>query len=136
MSDWPLIMPNSPRHTTGWSSAIRTRITPDSASFPSTLIETAVGSARSDPEQMYECLDNARIHLRLTLDEARQALSDLRHDSFEHGLPGALAEMAKAVGGEKGIPVTVDLEGEEVPLPDATNRALILVAREAVRNAI
>ena len=25
-----------------------------------------------------ECLDNARIHLRLTLDEARQALTDLR----------------------------------------------------------
>src|SRR4030095_3955680 len=36
----------------------------------STLIEAAVGSARSDPDQMHECLDNARIHLRLTLDEA------------------------------------------------------------------
>src|SRR6185369_12435046 len=37
----------------------------------STLIEAAVGS--SDMDQMLECLDNARIHLRLTLDEARQA---------------------------------------------------------------
>ncbi len=55
----------------------------------STLIEAAVGSARSDQDLMLECLDNARIHLRLTLDEARQALTDLRHDSFENGLPGA-----------------------------------------------
>ena len=54
----------------------------------STLIEAAVGSARSDPDQMLECLDNARIHLRLTLDEARQALSDLRHDSCDDGLSG------------------------------------------------
>jgi len=37
----------------------------------STLIEAAVGSAGSDQAQMLECLDNARIHLRLTLDEAR-----------------------------------------------------------------
>ena len=61
----------------------------------STLIEAAVGSAGSDQHQMLECLDNARIHLRLTLDEARQALSDLRHDSFEKGLSGALSELAQ-----------------------------------------
>ena len=63
----------------------------------STLIEAAVGSARSDQDLMLECLDNARIHLRLTLDEARQALTDLRHDSFENGLPGALSDLRKRV---------------------------------------
>src|SRR5439155_5665673 len=63
----------------------------------STLIEAAVGSARSDQDQMLECLDNARIHLSLTLDEARQALTDLRHDSFENGLPGALDDLVQAV---------------------------------------
>ena len=53
----------------------------------SALLEAAVGSSRSDQDQMLEWLDNARIHLRLTLDEARQALTDLRYDSFENGLP-------------------------------------------------
>jgi len=77
----------------------------------STLIEAAVGSAGSDQAQMLECLDNARIHLRLTLDEARQALSDLRHDSFDNGLAGALSELARSVSTEKGIPVTVQVEG-------------------------
>jgi ligand-binding sensor domain-containing protein/signal transduction histidine kinase len=102
----------------------------------STLIEAAVGSARTDPDQMLEWLDNARIHLRMTLDEARQALADLRHDSFENGLAGALSELTRNVSDEKGIAVSLDVEGDPVPLPDSTNRALTLVAREAIRNAV
>src|SRR5204863_6534148 len=90
----------------------------------STLIEAAVGSARSDQDQMLECLDNARIHLRLTLDEARQALSDLRHDSFEKGLASALSDLTRNVSDEKGIPVSLEVEGSPIRLPDATNRAL------------
>jgi len=102
----------------------------------STLIEAAVGSARSDQDLMLECLDNARIHLRLTLDEARQALSDLRHDSFDHGLAGALTELARSAMSEKGIRVTVAVEGVARDLPDSFNRTLLLVAREAIRNAL
>jgi signal transduction histidine kinase len=102
----------------------------------STLIEAAVGSARSDQEQMLECLDSARIHLRLTLDEARQALTDLRHDSFENGLPGALHDLVQAVSREKGVQVTLEQTGAVLPLADSTNRALLLVTREAIRNAV
>ncbi len=102
----------------------------------STLIEAAVGSARSDQDQMLECLDNARVHIRLTIDEARQALTDLRHDSFEHGLTGAIEELVAAVRAEKGIPVTLQVDGEPVALGDVANRALLLVTREAIRNAV
>jgi ligand-binding sensor domain-containing protein/two-component sensor histidine kinase len=102
----------------------------------STLIEAAVGCASSDQAQMLECLDNARIHLRLTLDEARQALSDLRHDSFDEGLAGALSELTRAVSGEKGIPVTLEVAGSAAPLADSVNRTLLLVSREAIRNAV
>jgi ligand-binding sensor domain-containing protein/signal transduction histidine kinase len=102
----------------------------------STLIEAAVGSARSDQETMLECLDSARIHLRLTLDEARQALTDLRHDSFENGLPGALRDLVLAVSREKGVEVTLEQSGAVLPLADSTNRALLLVTREAIRNAV
>jgi ligand-binding sensor domain-containing protein/signal transduction histidine kinase len=102
----------------------------------STLIEAAVGSARSDQDLMLECLDNARIHLRLTLDEARQALTDLRHDSFENGLPGALSELANTVSGEKGTPVTLEVAGPEARFAESINRTLLLVAREAIRNAL
>ena len=102
----------------------------------STLIEAAVSSARSDPDLMLECLDNARIHLRLTLDEARQALTDLREDSFENGLPGALAELTQAVSNEKRIPVTLEVVGPATPLAESNSRTLLLVTREAIRNAV
>src|SRR5438045_5899582 len=102
----------------------------------SALIGAAVGSARSDQDLMLECLDNARIHLRLTLDEARQALTDLREDSFEHGLPGALSELTRTVSAEKGIPVTLEVVGEEAQFPESTSRTLLLVTREAIRNAV
>jgi signal transduction histidine kinase/ligand-binding sensor domain-containing protein len=102
----------------------------------STLIEAAVGSAGSDQDLMMECLDNARIHLRMTLDEARQALSDLRHDSFDNGLAGALSELAQSVSRDKDIPVTFESEGADVYLPEIANRSLLLVAREAIRNAV
>ena len=102
----------------------------------STLLEAAVASAGSDQDQMLECLDNARVHLRLALDEARQALTDLRHDSFERGLSGALSEFAKSVSDGKESPVTLEVAGSAHPLPDSTSRALLLVAREAVRNAL
>jgi ligand-binding sensor domain-containing protein/two-component sensor histidine kinase len=102
----------------------------------STLIEAAVGCSSSDQAQMLECLDNARIHLRLTLDEARQALSDLRHDSFDNGLAGALSELTRTVSGEKGIPVTLEVAGSAPPLADSVNRMLLLVTREAIRNAV
>jgi len=98
----------------------------------STLIEAAVGSAETDQEQMLECLDNARVHLRLTIDEARQALTDLRHDSFEKGFTGALEELVNAAA----IPISLQVEGTPVTLPDVTNRALLLVTREAIRNAV
>ena len=49
----------------------------------STLLEAAAGFAGPEDAQVMEFLDRARIQLRLTLDEARQALTDLRRlDSF------------------------------------------------------
>jgi signal transduction histidine kinase len=102
----------------------------------STLLEAAVVSSGSDQDQMLECLDDARLHVRLALDDARQALTDLRHDSFESGLAGALAEFAKSLGDGTETPVTLEVAGSVQPLAGATSRALLLVAREAVRNAL
>ena len=77
-----------------------------------------------------------RIHLRLTLDEARQALTDLRHDSFEHGLSGALSELVKTANAERDTPICLEVSGTSVALPEATSRTLLLVVREAIRNAV
>lgn len=101
----------------------------------STLVEAAVGCAATDHEQLLECLDNARVHLRLTVDEARQALSDLRQDS-PGSLADALSASAYALGAEKHVATLVEVEGDPVALRGAIVRNLVLVAREAIRNAI
>ena len=56
--------------------------------------------------------------------------------TFENGLASALSDLTRNVSDEKGIPVSLEVEGSPIPLPDATNRALTLVAREALRNAV
>ncbi len=60
----------------------------------------------------------------------------MRHDSFEKGLPGALSELAQVVSSERGIPVELEVAGAEATLADSTNRTLMLVAKEAIRNAL
>jgi ligand-binding sensor domain-containing protein/two-component sensor histidine kinase len=102
----------------------------------STLLEAAAGCDPSEANMMREYLDRARIQLRLTLDEARQAVRDLRRDSFASGLAGALEELCETVRNEVNIPVELRVEGEAWPLPESFSRNLLLVAREALRNAV
>lgn len=99
-------------------------------------VSTLIEAAHADSTHRADLLDSARVHLRLTIDEARQALTDLRHDSFENGLPAAIGELAHTVAAERGIPVSLQLEGTPIPLPGPTIRALLLVTREAIRNAV
>ncbi|HEU5021841.1 MAG TPA: two-component regulator propeller domain-containing protein [Bryobacteraceae bacterium] len=102
----------------------------------STLLEAAAGFADSEAPPVMEFLDRARVQLRLTLDEARQALTDLRHDSFAAGLGGALQELARGVSREAGVEVEVKIDGSPRPLPEPLSRNLLLVAREAIRNSV
>ena len=102
----------------------------------STLLEAAAGFAVREGAHMSEFLNRARMQLRLTLDEARQALCDLRHDSFARGLAGALEELGKSVSQEVNLPVEVKIEGDPLLLPEDVSRNLLLIAREAIRNAV
>jgi signal transduction histidine kinase len=102
----------------------------------STLLEAAAGFAESEAAPVMEFLDRARVQLRLTLDEARQALTDLRHDSFAEGLGGALEDLARGVSREAKLPVEVKIEGPRPQLPETLNRNMLLVAREAIRNSV
>lgn len=101
----------------------------------STLVEVASSCATSDHDQMLECLDNARMHLRLTIDEARQALSDLRQDSLDSQIEDALPNLMKALHTEN-VAISLEVTGIPARLSATTNRALAMVAREAIRNAI
>ena len=101
----------------------------------STLLEAAAASAQqSEHGWTTDLLDRARIQMRLALDEARQAVWDLRREWVHLDLSDSLAEL-RQLGAERGIQVQIETKGARTPLDPRVNRDLILVAKEALRNA-
>jgi signal transduction histidine kinase len=102
----------------------------------STLLEAASSLERSGAARWGDLLDQARTQVRLTLDEARQAVWDLRRGSFGGDLASTLPGLASSLSAEKGILVQTEIRGRPTtPLSERTDRNLLLVAREAMRNA-
>lgn len=101
----------------------------------STLLEAASRSRRSRGAESGELLDEARAQIKLTLEEARQAVWDLRH--YEEGVSAIerLFEFARKAGVEHGIRIETTAPGQSGLLDPAIDRALLLAGREAVRNA-
>lgn len=83
-------------------------------------------------------LSLARRMLRYTRLEARRSVWDLRSKMLEeHGLLGALREMAKTSGlGSSGVVLTVEGVGEAVRLSTPAEFHLFRIAQEAVANAV
>ena len=102
----------------------------------STLLEAASSSEVSHPSVASTLLAQARAQIRLTLDEAREAVWDLRNAPEGKGLAAMLSQFALRLSGQKGIAVESNVTGTEMPLDERTERSLLLVAREAMRNAI
>lgn len=102
----------------------------------STLLEAASGLAADDGEKRDDLLEQARLQARVTLEEARQAVWDLRHVSPDAGLEATLRDYASRLSAERGIPLEVETEGAPGTLDARTERNLLLVAREAMRNAL
>ena len=61
---------------------------------------------------------------------------DLRHSSIDHGLSDTLRDFARQITVNDGIPVRAEVEGTPAPLEKNKNRNLLLVARDAIRNAV
>jgi ligand-binding sensor domain-containing protein len=100
----------------------------------STLLEAAVANPAGTPGK--ELVDMARKQVRLTLDEARQAVWDLRHKEVEGDLASSLREFAGRFAMESPVPIGLEVSGPNVRLDDRAERNLLLVAREAIRNAL
>jgi signal transduction histidine kinase len=93
-----------------------------------TLQETDPGAAGAQFEKI-------RQHARLGLDEARQAILDLRSSPVEElGLAGALQRLVERFGQRNGMQVDWHVEGDPVPLLPAQANALYRIAEEALDN--
>jgi len=107
----------------------------------STLLEAARSMPPSAQNRTAELIERAATQVRLTVNEAREAVWDLRNsDTVQTDPPTDLAETLKTFATQaasaEGIPVVAAIEGVPVSLGNIADRNLLLVAREAIRNAV
>jgi ligand-binding sensor domain-containing protein/signal transduction histidine kinase len=101
----------------------------------SALLE-AISSLRRENLTLQEnLLDHARMQVRTTIDEARQAVWNLRHrEESVADLGGAASAIAARTSEEFGIAVECSEEGRPFSVRSSMARELLMVIREAVYN--
>lgn len=96
-------------------------------------VEAAAATVRNDPARAEEWLSKALTLVRTGLEEARQAVVDLRMSPLAgRSLPEALGALARAFTAETGIRAHVN--AEEIPLAAAVEAELYRIAQEAFTN--
>jgi ligand-binding sensor domain-containing protein/signal transduction histidine kinase len=100
----------------------------------SALLE-AIASRNGD-EPSGELLDYARHQARTTIDEARQAVWDMRHDEKDVDLLEAMKRLAEQTSREHGNVVTLKAGDEPLRLGTSTAHEILMTVREAVYNAV
>lgn len=103
----------------------------------SALLE-ALASLREEEHSLpNELLEHARRQVRATIDEARQAVWNLRQSQPSGRMLGtALENLARQISSESGIPVTCEITGKPFSLTQMATHELMMMAREAVCNAV
>ncbi|CAN5867594.1 hypothetical protein BH18ACT11_BH18ACT11_24960 [soil metagenome] len=100
-----------------------------------THLEAAEGSLPTGSGQARHHLEQARRTARENLVEARNLVAALRPEILEgSSLSGALERLAGRWSKETGVPATVSITGEERPLTQESQVALLRAAQEALSN--
>ena len=102
----------------------------------STLLEAASRLQISSPAESRTLVDQAKEHVRTTLEEARQAVWDLRNPVAGDLGVSSLIDLAQRLGTEKAIQVDTEVTGNRSADDPELDRTLLLVGREALRNAV
>jgi len=103
----------------------------------SALLEAHSSLGHSEADAKHDLLNYARMQLRSTIDEIRQAVWNLRLSS-ESGknISPLLAGMTEQVSREFSVPVECQISGKPFALDQSTVHELLMVAREALYNAV
>jgi signal transduction histidine kinase len=103
----------------------------------SALLEAVVSLEQEDSGPRRELLDSARSQVRTTVDEARLAIWNLRQKETPSPEIGQLLEqMAQQVSHASHVPIRLEASGNPVPLDRTVEYVVLMVAREAVSNAV
>lgn len=93
-------------------------------------------ASRKDGKLDTELLDFAREQTRATIDEARHAVWDMRHDENEVNLFEAMSKLAEQTSREHGNSVTLNTAAASLKLGTSAAHEVLMTVREAVYNAI
>jgi ligand-binding sensor domain-containing protein/signal transduction histidine kinase len=103
----------------------------------SALLEAHSSLGDSEPSAKEDLLSCVRTQLRTTINEAREAVWDLRHaDGSATAIGPILGDMTQQVSHEFGVPVEYRISGRPFDLDQSTAHELLMVVREALHNAI
>ncbi len=103
----------------------------------SALLKAASSGEAGDPESRLHMIDFASTQIHATIDEARQAVWDLRgEERASVDLLTALQRMAERISHEHGLKVNNRSRGKPFPISLQAAHEVLMVARESVFNAI
>ena len=102
----------------------------------SAMLEATWSCESDDHESRMHLIDYANTQIRAMMDEARQAIWDLRHEAGDTDLVTRIREMAGRLSREYSVSLTSSSFGEPFPLGHEQTHELLMVAREAFFNAI
>ncbi len=102
----------------------------------SALLEAMSSLDSANQPLREDLLEHARTQVRSTIDEARQAVWNLRNNNqLCDDLPMRLERLAAQVQQDLSVEVVCSTEGANLPMGDFAARELLMVVREAVYNA-
>jgi len=99
------------------------------------MLEAADSLQSESPQRAHGLVAHAREQIRATIDEARDAIWNLRGKSAEN-LGARLAELAHGMSRDNSIAIRLHMKGTPGKLSVTTEDNLLLVAREALLNAL
>ena len=102
----------------------------------SALLEAIASTHNADRGDDLELLNYARQQARTTIDEARQAVWDMRHDEKKVDVLGALQSLADHSSMEVGAVITLETTPGTLLLDTSVAHEILMTVREAVYNAL
>lgn len=103
----------------------------------SALLEALASLREEDKYLPGDLLEHARRQVRTTIDEARQAVWNLRQGQpSDRMLSHTLEGLARQIAADSGMPVICEVFGKPFPLTQFATHELIMMAREGVYNAV
>lgn len=103
----------------------------------SMLLDAASEAHATSPAIGAELLERARVEIRRAIEEAREAVWNLRRGAgFRNRLIPAVSDLAHRIGLDAGIDIRVQTDGRPALLGESASRSVVMSIREALQNAI